>query len=165
MRGPSWTCTRTTGGRPRLAARRDLGIEVAFGLQQLLRLLGCGGHQAQPLHLVERFLLAQRGDARQIEVALEQLLGRRGRLDHQRGGIVTRRRWGRGVGFLVAEQAAAACQHQRETQQRERAQRAAARHLLSKRIADSSPSSVSGNMRWCISCWTIAMLWRYCHTP
>ncbi len=38
--------------------------------------------------------------------------------------------------------------------------RAAGAHLLSSRIAPSSPASVSGNIRWFISCWTIAMLCR-----
>ena len=154
----------------------DLRREVALGLQQLAHLRRRGVDQARPLAVVDGLAIGQRVHACQVQVAQQQRLQRGGphHLQRGRGRRRVRRRSG-GIGrggrragtvdpaLGGALQVGTARQAQEGGERPRR--RTQPRHLLSNRIAPSRPASVSGNMRWFISCWTMEMLWRYCHTP
>ena len=137
----------------------DDRVEVALSLQQFARLCGRRTHQAIEFGSADAFGGRNVLKARQIEIVGQQRAQRIGRLDLQAiFGVQRHRRVRTGVGpGLHERQAGAACQQAH----RERgAGPAQPGHLLSKRMAPSSPASVSGNMRWFINCWTTAMLCR-----
>ncbi len=73
--------------RPAVASHLHVGMEVTLGLQQLAHLRRRGGDQSQPLGLVGCLGSGERGQACQIEVALQQRAQLRWCVDHQAFGL------------------------------------------------------------------------------
>ncbi len=154
--------------RQRRAARHDrdplavvggLGAhrraEAAFGLEQRAGLGRCGLAQAHQLGARHLRGLRAGQIARQVEMALQQRAQRLGRLDLQRPGHLL----GRGLG-LDGGRGQQGQRSQRGRPGQRTSPSSHRPHFDSSRIACSRPATVSGNMRWPISCSIIAMLWR-----
>ena len=161
---------RHLAGRAGFALHAHLGLHVALRGQQRARLCGRGGLEPAQFGLGQCFTRRQDGQARQVEVILEQPSLRLGRIDRQHdlrrhcgryrvGCRPERRAAGKPAGQRDAERARP--RHAPDAAQVDAAPVAARcgpgptetrrAHLLSSRIAPSRPDSVSGNMRWFIS--------------
>jgi hypothetical protein len=163
-----------------VARDADLGLEVALGLGDRAHLRRRSTDQAVELQARHVAGGARIAKARQVQVLGEQAAQRLGGAYLERVGVGQgrlrralrrrrqlarpgRRRAPRKGGQPRLEARASAqtrCGGGQCHRCRESARCAHRAHLLSSRIAPSSPASVSGNMRWFINCCTTAMLCR-----